>query len=165
MKIHLGTDHAGFELKEQLTPWLEAAGHELIDHGVYEYNPDDNYPDFILPVAQAVAADPDARGIILGGSGQGEAIAANRLRGVRAMVFYGPVLAKRAVDSTGRHSDDRYEIVRLSRLHNNANVFSIGARFVTLEEVQAALRVWLTTDYGNEPRYQMRIDEVDQFGQ
>ena len=115
MKIHLATDHAGLELKEKVKLYLLNLDHEVIDHGAYEYDALDDYPDFIFPCANAVSNDTESKGIILGGSGQGEAMAANRVKGVRAAVFYnGPD-----------------EIIKLSRQHNNANILSLGARFMS----------------------------------
>ena len=114
MKIHLATDHAGFDLKNSIREYLINQGYDVKDHGAYEYDALDDYPDFIIPCAKAVSKDLNSRGIIFGGSGQGEAMAANRIKGVRAAVFYnGPD-----------------EIIRLSRQHNNANILSIGARFM-----------------------------------
>ena len=119
MKIHLATDHAGLELKEKVKLYLSDLNYEVIDHGAYEYDALDDYPDFIFPCANAVSNDPESKGIILGGSGQGEAMAANRVKGVRAAVFYnGPD-----------------EIIKLSRQHNNANILSLGARFMSEEEM------------------------------
>ena len=144
MKIHIATDHAGLELKNIIRDYLIKKGHDVKDHGAYEYDALDDYPDFIFPCAQAVAADPESRGIILGGSGQGEAMAANRIKGVRAAVFYnGPA-----------------EIVKLSREHNNANILSLGARFMTKNEIYDVIEMWL-----NEPfeggRHQRRIEKLD----
>ena len=114
MKIHLATDHAGLELKNSIKNYLLQKKYFVEDHGAYEYDAEDDYPDFIFPCAKAVADDEESRGIILGGSGQGEAMAANRIKGCRAAVFYsGPK-----------------EIVTLSREHNNANILSLGARFM-----------------------------------
>ena len=130
MNIHIATDHAGLELKNIIQDYLIKKGHDVKDHGAYEYDALDDYPDFIFPCAQAVAADPESRGIILGGSGQGEAMVANRIKGVRAAVFYnGPV-----------------EIVKLSREHNNANILSLGARFMSEDEIYDVIEMWL-----NEP--------------
>ena len=144
MKIHLATDHAGLELKNSIKDYLIDKGNEVIDHGAYEYDALDDYPDFIFPCARAVASDPLSRGIILGGSGQGEAMAANRVKGVRAAVFYnGPI-----------------EIVKLSREHNNANVLSIGARFMSEDEIRSILKVWLNEPFGGG-RHQRRIDKLD----
>ena len=145
MKIHLATDHAGLELKEKVKLYLSDLNYEVIDHGAYEYDALDDYPDFIFPCANAVSNDPDSKGIILGGSGQGEAMAANRVKGVRAAVFYnGP-----------------YEIIKLSRQHNNANILSLGARFMSTDEMYKIIEVWLSTDF-ESGRHQRRIEKLDE---
>ena len=144
MKIHIATDHAGLELKNIIRDYLISKGHEVTDHGAHEYDALDDYPDYIFPCAKAVASDLESRGIILGGSGQGEAMAANRVKGVRAAVFYnGPV-----------------EIVKLSREHNNANILSLGARFMTEDEIYAVIQMWLDEPFGGG-RHQRRIDKLD----
>ena len=145
MKILLAADHAGFELKEFLSNHLIQLGYNVEDCGAYAMDSTDDYPDFIIPAARKVASDPDSRGIIMGGSGQGEAIAANRIKGVRAAVYYdGPI-----------------EIVRLSRSHNNANILSLGARFISNEKAIEVVKMWF-----NEPfeggRHQNRIDKLDE---
>lgn len=145
MKIFLGTDHAGYELKEELKKYLKDLGYAVEDKGAFELNNQDDYPDFIFPVARAVARDPESRGIILGGSGQGEAMAANRVLGVRAAVYYG----------------GEEEVVKLSRAHNNANILSLGARFIGLEEAKKAVKTWLDTPFSDEERHQRRIDKLD----
>lgn len=145
MKIHLATDHAGLELKEKVKLYLLNLDYEVIDHGAYEYDALDDYPDFIFPCANAVSNDPESKGIILGGSGQGEAMAANRVKGVRAAVFYnGPD-----------------EIIKLSRQHNNANILSLGARFMSEEEMYKTIEVWLSTDF-ESGRHQRRIEKLDE---
>ena len=145
MKIHLATDHAGLELKEKVKLYLLNLNYEVIDHGAYEYDALDDYPDFIFPCANAVSNDPESKGIILGGSGQGEAMAANRVKGVRAAVFYnGPD-----------------EIIKLSRQHNNANILSLGARFMSEEEMYKIIEVWLYTDF-ESGRHQRRIEKLDE---
>ncbi|PIQ79048.1 ribose-5-phosphate isomerase [Candidatus Peregrinibacteria bacterium CG11_big_fil_rev_8_21_14_0_20_41_10] len=147
MKIFLGTDHAGFELKEIVKKFLEMAGHEVHDMGALTYDELDDYPDFIIPAAEAVGKDPEnTRGIVFGGSGQGEAIAANKVKGVRAALYYGHNL----------------EIVRLSREHNNSNVLSLGARMQTPEEAKEAVQLWLDTKFAGD-RHQRRIDKISQF--
>ena len=114
MKIFLGSDHAGFQLKEEVKGFLIKKGYSVEDKGALQYQAEDDYPDFIRPVAEAVSKDPEnVRGIIFGGSGQGEAMCANRIKGVRAAVYYGGTV----------------HIVELSREHNNANVLSLGAGF------------------------------------
>ena len=145
MKIHLATDHAGLELKEKVKLYLSDLNYEVIDHGAYEYDALDDYPDFIFPCANAVSNDPSSKGIILGGSGQGEAMAANRVKGVRAAVFYnGPD-----------------EIIKLSRQHNNANILSLGARFMSEKEMYKIIEVWLSTDF-ESGRHQRRIEKLDE---
>ncbi len=145
MKIFIGTDHAGFELKESLTPFLRELGHEVEDMGAHTFEALDDYPDFIRPVAEAVARDSESRGIILGGSGQGEAMCANRVKGVRAAVYYG----------------GPFDIAVLSREHNNANILSLGARFVTEDETKEVVRVWLETAFSGEEKHARRIAKLD----
>lgn len=145
MKIHLATDHAGLDLKNTIRDFLIEQGHEVKDHGSHDFDPLDDYPDFIFPCAKAVAADTESRGIILGGSGQGEAMAANRVKGVRAAVYYnGPE-----------------EIVKLSRQHNNANILSLGARFMKEDEIYEVINLWLVEPFGGG-RHQRRIEKLDQ---
>ena len=145
MKIHLATDHAGLDLKNSIKDHLIDNGHDVTDHGAYEYDALDDYPDFIFPCARAVASDPSSRGIILGGSGQGEAMAANRIKGVRAAVFYnGP-----------------NEIVKLSREHNNANILSLGARFMSEEEIHDIIKFWFDEPFEGG-RHQRRIEKLDE---
>lgn len=146
MKIFIGTDHAGFELKQTLLSYLKKEFDcSVEDMGAYELNKNDDYPDFIAQVAEAVAKDPKAKGIILGGSGQGEAIVANRFPGIRAVVYYGGSL----------------DIVRLSREHNDANILSLGARFISPEEVKVAVKLWLETEFSGEERHMRRIKKID----
>jgi ribose 5-phosphate isomerase B len=139
MRVYLGSDHAGFELKDHLLAWLERNGHEPVDCGPVAYDPDDDYPPFCLLAATRTAADPDSLGIVLGGSGNGEQIAANKVPGVRAALVW---------------SD---EIAELARLHNNANVISIGARMHTPEEAAGFVDVFLNTEYTGEERHTRRI--------
>ena len=141
--IVLATDHAGFELKEYVKRFLIQKGYDIKDFGALEYDGLDDYPDFILPAAKYISKHK-LIGIIFGGSGQGEAMAANRINGIRAAVFYnGP-----------------NEIVELSRLHNNANILSIGARFVSDQEVEKVIELWLSTDF-EEGRHKKRINKLD----
>ena len=144
MIIHIATDHAGLELKEKVKSYLSKLDYEVIDHGAYEYDALDDYPDFIFPCAEAVSNDPNSKGIILGGSGQGEAMAANRVKGVRAAVFYnGPD-----------------EIIKLSRQHNDANILSLGARFMSDQEMYKIIELWLSTDF-ESGRHKRRIEKLD----
>ena len=141
--IVLATDHAGFELKEHVKKFLTEKGYDIKDFGALEYDGLDDYPDFILPAAKYIS-EHKLKGVIFGGSGQGEAMAANRINGIRAAVFYnGPD-----------------EIVELSRLHNNANILSIGARFVNNQEVEKVIELWLSTDF-EEGRHEKRINKLD----
>ena len=146
MIIHLATDHAGLDLKDKIKLHLSEVNYKVVDHGAYEYNALDDYPDFIFPCAVAVSKDKSSKGIILGGSGQGEAMAANRVEGVRAAVFYnGP--------------DD---IIKLSRQHNDANVLSLGARFMTEEEIYKIIRIWLSIAFEGG-RHLRRIEKLDEY--
>ena len=144
MIIALGTDHAGFNLKEVVKKFLEENNYEVKDFGAYEYDSADDYPDFINPTAEFVSKNNDAMGIIFGGSGQGEAMAANRYKGVRAAVFYGG-------------SD---KIVSLSRQHNNANILSLGSRFIEPEDAINVIKLWLSTEFEGG-RHQKRIEKLD----
>ena len=122
-------------------------GHDVEDLGPLELNPDDDYPDFVSLLAKRIAEESGAIGIILAGSGQGEAMCANRVKGVRAAVFYGKLPAVGSLDAEGGHSQDGFDIVRLARKHNNANVLSIGARFVSPEDADSAVRLFLDTPF------------------
>ncbi|MBU2109392.1 RpiB/LacA/LacB family sugar-phosphate isomerase [Patescibacteria group bacterium] len=148
MKIFLGTDHAGFKLKEKLKAYLIELGYEIQDMGNFIYDKQDDYPDFIPLVAGKVAEDPEhSRGIVLGGSGQGEAMVANRIKGVRAAVVY-------------NYNED---IVKLSREHNDANILSLGARFLSEEEAKKIVKLWLETPFSNEERHKRRICKLSQL--
>jgi len=141
MTIYLATDNAGFELKEKIKKFLVDSGHTVEDCGAHTLNPDDDYPDFIRIAAEKVAKNPGSRGIILGGSGQGEAMVANRVLGIRATVFYG----------------FSQEIITLSRTHNDANILSLGSRFLTINEATEAVQLWLSTAFSEDPRHKRRI--------
>lgn len=162
MKIAVTTDHAGYEALKDLKVYIEGLGHEVIDFGPKDFDSEDDYPDFMFPAAQAVASAECQAGIILGGSGNGEAMAANRVKGVRAAVFYAPAIAVTAVDAEGNKSDDPYEIVKLSRQHNNANVLSLSGRFLTLEQMKTAIKIWLDTPFEGVERHSRRIKKLDQ---
>ena len=141
--IVLATDHAGFELKEHVKKFLSEKGFEIKDFGALEYDALDDYPDFIIPAAKFIS-EHKLIGIIFGGSGQGEAMAANRIKGIRAAVFY----------------DGPDDIIELSKLHNNANILSIGARFVSKQKSEEIINLWLSTDF-EKGRHQKRIDKLD----
>jgi ribose 5-phosphate isomerase B len=146
MKIFLGTDHAGFELKEQVKDHLLEAGYEVEDKGAFTYNGTDDYPNFIAPVARSVSELPDdRRGIIFGHSGQGEAIVANRFPHVRTTVYYG----------------GPSEILTLGREHNDANVLSLAAGFLSVDEAMQAVDLWLATDFSRIERHERRIAKIE----
>lgn len=144
--IVLATDHAGFELKEAVKKSLLELGFEVKDFGALDYEPNDDYPDFINPAAKFISENDNAMGIIFGGSGQGEAMAANRFKGVRAAVFY----------------DGPDEIINLSRLHNNANVLSFGSRFIDAERAKELIKQWLSVEFEGG-RHQKRIEKLDSY--
>lgn len=159
VKIYIGSDHAGFEYKEQLKKYLAGLGHQVDDKGAFAYEEGDDYPDFITPVAESVAGDKESFGVILGGSGQGEAMCANKVAGVRAAVFYGEVLPIASVDVTGEKSVDPFEIVILERKHNNANILSIGVRFLSVDEAKFASELFVSTAFSGEERHLRRINK------
>ncbi len=144
MKIYIGSDHAGYELKEKLKEYIKELGYELEDKGAFSLVPTDDYPDYIIPVAEAVAENSESLGIILGGSGEGEQISANKVDGIRAIEYYGGNL----------------EIVKLGREHNNANILSLGARFINEEEAKNAVKIFLVTPFSNEERHIHRIEKI-----
>ena|SRR3989344_1761311 len=153
MKIFVGTDHAGFVLKEKLVEYLRGHGHEVVDKGAFEYNEHDDYPDFVIPVAQEVSKDPEgSRGILLGATGQAEAFTANKFPHVRAAVYYGE--SKCVVD-------DEAEVITRSREHNNSNILSLGVRYLTEDHAVAAVELWLKTPYNAEERHIRRLAKVD----
>jgi ribose 5-phosphate isomerase B len=145
MKIFIGSDHAGFTLKEKLKTFLAEIGHDVVDKGSYSMDPADDYPDFIRPVAEAVAEDAGSYGIILGGSGEGEQMVANKTEHVRAAEYYGGNL----------------EIVKLAREHNDANILSLGARFLSEVEAMEAVKLFLTTTFSGDSRHIRRINKID----
>lgn len=157
MKIYFAADHAGYDLKNALVAHAQTLGHEIEDLGAHTLEPEDDYPDFMTPCAERVAAEPGSFGILLGGSGQGEAMCANRIQGVRAAVYYGPMRVTHSLDIEGAHSEDGYDAVRLPRRHNDANILSIGARFVSGTEALEAVRVFLETPFSGAERHRRRI--------
>ncbi|HET9641471.1 MAG TPA: RpiB/LacA/LacB family sugar-phosphate isomerase [Candidatus Paceibacterota bacterium] len=157
MKIYFAADHAGFDLKNALLEHVRTQGHEVEDLGALTLQAEDDYPDYVMPLAERVSGDPGSRGIAIGGSGQGEAMCANRVKGVRAAVFYGPMRVTAALDIEGGRSEDGYDAVRLPRRHNDANVLSIGARFVSGQEASEAVRIFLETDFSGSPRHSRRL--------
>ena len=150
MKLFLAADHAGFALKNDVKRYLEhETDHVVVDCGAHHHDPLDDYPDLIAPAAAEVSAAPQSsRAIIFGGSGQGEAMLANRFKNVRATVYYHPDL----------------KIIELSRQHNDANVLSIGARFIDLAEAIEAIELWLCALPLSDEKYQRRVKKAERFG-
>lgn len=142
-KIIIGTDHAGFEYKEAIKEMLKKEGYEVEDKGAHTYEKLDDYPDYIYPVAQAVAEDPDNRvGIVLGGSGQGEAIVANKVKGIRAAIGFSEF------------------VVKATREHNNSNILSLGQRTISKEEALHFVKLFLETPFPEDERHVRRIDKI-----
>jgi ribose 5-phosphate isomerase B len=148
MKLYLGSDHAGFFLKQKIKFFLNKKNIPYEDLGDFQKNTEDDYPDFILPVAKKVSREKNARGIIIGGTGQGEAMIANKIKGIRAAVYYG----------------GSRKLVTLSRTHNNANILSLGVRFLTEKQALSALKIWLKTPFSNASRHARRIKKINKLG-
>ncbi|RMI14082.1 ribose-5-phosphate isomerase [Cellulomonas triticagri] len=142
MRIHVAADHAGFELKVAIVEHLQAAGHDVVDHGAHEYDPQDDYPSVCFAAGEAVVADPGSLGVVIGGSGNGEQIAANKVPGVRAALAW---------------NDDT---ARLGRQHNDANVVAIGARQHSVDEALALVQAFVDEPFSGDPRHQRRIDQL-----
>jgi ribose 5-phosphate isomerase B len=146
--VAISSDHAGFELKEILRSFLEDLNYNVIDHGAYKLDKDDDYPDFMAPLARDVSKHSDIlKGIVIGASGQGEAIACNKFPGVRAVVYYG----------------GNAEIIQLSREHNDANILSLGAQFLNIEEAKMVVKTWLETPFSGDERHVRRIKKLDKL--
>lgn len=146
--ITIASDHAGFQMKEEILFFLKNEGYEVIDHGAFKFDKDDDYPDFVRLVARDVSKHPDTlRGIVLGGSGTGEAIVCNRFPNVRTAVYYG----------------GNVDIVSLSREHNDANILSLGARFMSIEEAKVVVRIWLETPFSQNERHLRRVEKIDKL--
>ena len=161
MKIALSSDHAGFSALQRLQRFLERGGYECLNYGPELYDPLDDYPDFIREAAKVVASGECKYGIIFGGSGQGEAIVANRTPGVRCGVYYGPANPLKTLDAEGSEASDEYEILRLNRTHNDANMLSLAGRFLDQAAIEKAVAVWLETPFSNEDRHLRRIGKID----
>ena len=145
MRVHIGGDHAAYELHQALLEHVRSAGHDVTDHGPFAYDPDDDYPVAVLRAAKAVADDPGSLGIVLGGSGNGEQMAANKVPGIRAALCYTPELAE------------------LAREHNDAQVVSIGGRFTDVETAQRIVDTFLSTPFSQGERHVRRLDMVTAF--
>jgi ribose 5-phosphate isomerase B len=145
MRIHIGSDHAGLEFKNELVTHLVANGHDVTDHGPYEYDALDDYPDFCIPCAEAVAKDATSLGIVLGGSGNGEQIAANKVKGVRAALVWS------------------IETAKLAREHNNANVISVGQRLHSADFVKELIDTFIGTKFPGDERHVRRIEKISNY--
>jgi len=145
MRIHIGSDHAGLELKSALIEHLVSNGHDVTDHGPYEYDALDDYPVFCIPTAEAVAKDSTSLGIVLGGSGNGEQMSANKVKGIRAALAWSP------------------EIAKLCREHNNANVVAVGGRVHTLDVSKAIVDAFVNTPFSNDERHVRRINQMSNY--
>lgn len=145
MRVHIAADHAGYELKAHLLTWLAQSGHDPVDHGAFVLDDQDDYPPFCIAAAAATVAEPDSLGIVIGGSGNGEQIAANKVEGVRAALAWSN------------------ETAALARRHNNANVVAIGARMHTAAEATGFVETFLTTPWSQAARHQHRIDMLTEY--
>ncbi|HLH82720.1 MAG TPA: ribose-5-phosphate isomerase [Trebonia sp.] len=145
MRVYLGSDHAGFELKASLAAWLREAGHEPVDCGPGAYVPDDDYPVYVMRAARGVAGDPGSLGIVIGGSGNGEQIAANKIPGIRAALAW------------------TTETARLARQHNDANVLSLGARMYSIDQAMEFAKTFIQTPFSQEPRHARRLAMIAEY--
>jgi ribose 5-phosphate isomerase B len=145
MRLHIGSDHAGLELKNELLAHLVNNGHDVTDHGPYEYDALDDYPDFCIPAAQAVSKDPASLGVVIGGSGNGEQISANKVKGIRAVLAWS------------------IETAKLGKEHNNANVVSIGGRMHSIDQCKEIIDAFIATPFSNGERHIRRIDKIAKF--
>lgn len=145
MRVHIATDHAAFDVKEYLVAELTALGYDVVDHGAHAYDALDHYPVFCIPCAEAVVAEPGSLGIVLGGSGNGEQIAANKVKGVRAGLAYNTTTA------------------RLAREHNDARIVALGGRMQSLSEALEMVKVFLATPFSGDPRHARRLAMLDEY--
>ena len=145
MRLHIAADHAGYDLKQHLVQHLTTAGHEVIDHGAHEIDPLDDYPSFCISAGEAVVAEPGSLGIVIGGSGNGEQIAANKVTGVRAVLAWS------------------LETARLGRQHNDANVIAIGGRMHSVEEATSFVEAFVAESFSGDERHQRRIDQLADY--
>ena len=145
VKVYIATDHGGYELKEILKNWLKEQGYEVEDMGAHTLDPQDDYPDFIVPLARKVAQNPDSLGIISGRSGNGEAIAANKIKGIRATICINVEMAKKAKE------------------HNNANILSLGADYMSVEDAKKIVQKFLDTPFSNAERHIRRLKKIEEL--
>ena len=147
MRVHIATDHAGFELKEKIIAHLREAGHDVVDHGAFAYDALDDYPPFCIDAAKAVASEPGSLGVVVGGSGNGEQMAANKVEGIRAALAW------------------NHDTAALAREHNNAQVVAVGGRQHSKEEALEIIKVFLATPWTNEERHARRIGQLAEYEQ
>ena len=145
MRVYLGSDHAGYELKQHLVGYLSGGGYEVVDLGAHSYDPEDDYPAYCVATGERVVADPGSLAVVIGGSGNGEQIAANKVLGVRAALVWNT------------------ETARLARQHNDANVVAVGARQHSVDEATALVETFLTTAFSGDPRHARRIAQVGEY--
>jgi ribose 5-phosphate isomerase B len=145
MRVHLGSDHAGLELKQHIMKELAAAGHDIFDHGPYEYDAEDDYPVFCLRAGEAIVADAGSLGVVIGGSGNGEQIAANKVKGIRCALAWS------------------LQTATLARQHNNANCVAVGARMHSVEDATSFVMAYLAEPFSEDPRHQRRIDMLLEY--
>jgi len=156
MKIYIGSDHAGFEMKREIVAFLRAKKIPHEDVGPIYFDPEDDYPDYVGKVAEAVSKDPvEARGVVIGGSGQGEAMVANKFPHVRAVVFNGQY----------KPEDGRFvpEEIMLTRQHNDSNILALGARFLSIKEAVRAIELWINTPFSGEERHIRRVEKINKI--
>lgn len=147
MKLYIAGDHAGFKLKEKIKKWLVKLGHEVKDFGPFKYDKDDDYPDYTFPLAEKVAKDRKSFGIVIAGSGIGECIAANKVKGIRAVLYYGK----------------SRKILTTSKIHDNANVLCLGSRFLNERESKEAIKLWIKTKFTGEKRHKRRLGKITKY--
>ncbi|MFI9485661.1 ribose-5-phosphate isomerase [Promicromonospora sp. NPDC052451] len=145
MRLHIAADHAGYDLKQHLVQHLTTAGHEVVDHGAHELDPQDDYPSFCISAGEAVVAEPGSLGIVIGGSGNGEQIAANKVTGVRAVLAWS------------------LETAKLGRQHNDANVIAVGGRMHTVAEATSFVEAFVAEPFSGDARHQRRIDQLADY--
>jgi len=148
MKVYIGGDHAGFELKEKVKDYIKKLGYALEDVGPFKYDPEDDYPDYTIPLAKKVTKDKNSRGIIIAGSGIGEVIASNKVNGIRAVLFHGKA--------------NKF-FLETSRIHNDTNILCFGSRFVSLRQAKKGIRIWLNTKFSKEERHKRRLDKISKY--
>lgn len=156
MRVYFASDHAGFDIKAKLISFVQSLGHEAVDCGPATLAPGDDFPDYVMPMARKVASDAGSFGIALGASGQGEAMAANRIKGVRAAVYYGEPSATQT-DAAG----NILNLIQSTRAHNDANILALGAQFLTKDAAHATVQSFIETPFSGDERHRRRIAELD----